>query len=136
MFGPVVNLASRLESLTRQLGVSIVLDEAAAAFVREHCSPTEARVRRLCVRPKGMDTPVTVSELLPPATGGGLSDEQLANYESGLEAVIAGRWDEASRILKPLVERDTPAGFLQRVMTETGFKPPTAWDGAFTLKAK
>jgi adenylate cyclase len=137
VFGPVVNLASRLESMTRQLGVSIVLDDAAADYVRKNLPPTVGRVRRLvCVRPKGMETPATVNELLPAANGHGLSDEQIAYYESGLDAVIAGRWEEALKILDPLVARDAPAAFLKRIMTETNCKPPAGWDGAFTLKAK
>jgi adenylate cyclase len=137
VFGPVVNMASRLESLTRQLGVSIVLDEAAADYVKKNLPPALGRVRRLVrVRPKGMETPATVNELLPAANGHGLTDEQIANYEAGLDAVIAGRWTEALEILNPLVEKDAPAAFLKRVMDETHCKPPAGWDGAFTLKAK
>jgi adenylate cyclase len=137
VFGPVVNLASRLESLTRQLGVFIVLDENTAEYVRQNLPKTEGRVRRLVrVRPKGMDTPVTVSELLPAAGAKQLSDEQIAGYELALEAVIAGRWDDAAKLLQPLASKDSPAAFLKRVMSETQNKPPAGWDGAFTLKAK
>jgi adenylate cyclase len=136
VFGPVVNLASRLEGLTRQLGVSIVLDEATADYLRNHPQKA-ARVRRLArVRPKGMQSPVTVSELLPPVGGRGISEEQITAYEAALDAVIAGSWKKALPLLEPLADHDPPAAFLKRSMAETNFEPPTGWDGAFTLKSK
>src|SRR5580700_11476787 len=61
VFGPVVNLASRLESMTRQLRVPIVLDEATARIVRPRLHSTEGRLRRLArLLPFGMETPVVV----------------------------------------------------------------------------
>ena len=67
VFGPVVNLASRLEGMTKQLRVPIVLDEATAAIVNARMDRKEGRTRRLArVLPYGTETPVLVSELLPP----------------------------------------------------------------------
>ena len=37
VFGPVVNLAARLQGLTHQFGVTIVIDPATAEFVRQRC---------------------------------------------------------------------------------------------------
>src|SRR5262249_49557074 len=69
VFGPVVNLASRLESMTRLLRAPILLDEPTALMVRAQVPPTVARLRRLArVRPFGLETPLIVSELLPPET--------------------------------------------------------------------
>lgn len=65
MFGPVVNQGARLESMTRQFGVSIIVDEATAEAVRKHVPTSVAYVRKLAhVRPKGMDIPVVVHELV------------------------------------------------------------------------
>ena len=67
VFGPVVNQGSRLEGMTKQFGVSICMDEKAAEFARKFMKKEQGRVRRLArVRPKGMDFPMTVSQLLPP----------------------------------------------------------------------
>ena len=67
VFGPVVNLASRLEGMTKILRAPILLDEATARIVRQQVPRDVARVRRLAiVRPYGLDTPLEVSELLPP----------------------------------------------------------------------
>ncbi|MFO1022404.1 MAG: adenylate/guanylate cyclase domain-containing protein [Planctomycetales bacterium] len=43
VFGPVVNLASRLEGMTKQLRVPILIDETMARVVRERMSPDQAR---------------------------------------------------------------------------------------------
>src|SRR5262249_44514845 len=71
VFGPVVTLASRLESMTKQFGVSILLDERSAARLAEH-GGTWFRCRRVArVRPAGMRKVLTVSELLPQFTHAG-----------------------------------------------------------------
>ena len=52
VFGPVVNLASRLQDMTKLLRVPILIDEPTAAAVREHLPRDVARVRRMAkVRP-------------------------------------------------------------------------------------
>lgn len=57
VFGPVVNLASRLESMTRQLRVPIVLDEATTSIVRQRLPASEGRLRTLArLLPFGMET--------------------------------------------------------------------------------
>ena len=62
VFGPVVNLASRLQDMTKLLRVPILLDEATAAALREHTPTDVARVRRLArVKPYGLDNPLTVN---------------------------------------------------------------------------
>ncbi len=67
VFGPVVNLASRLESMTRELHVPILIDEYLDAEIRQRMSREEGRVRRLVrVLPYGMDRSLMVSELVPP----------------------------------------------------------------------
>ena len=79
VFGPVVNLASRLESMTRELHVSVLIDPYLDQQIRQKMSPAEGRVRRLLqVLPYGMDRPLLVSELVPseqrlPLTNGSAS---------------------------------------------------------------
>ena len=52
VFGPVVNLASRLEGMTKQLQTSILIDEATADWIREKVPRNVLRVRRVAkVRP-------------------------------------------------------------------------------------
>ena len=138
VFGPVVNQGSRIEGLTRQMGVRICVDETTANFVRKHLNPDEARVRRLArVRPKGMATPILVHELLPgDDCDSKLNEAALQAYESAVDAVIAGHWSEAVDLLKTVPSEDGPTKFLLDQMAASNGQPPADWDGAFTLTNK
>src|SRR5262249_16414448 len=68
VFGRVVNLASRLEGMTKIFSSPILLDDPTAQVVRQKMPPSLARCRRVAVvKPYGLETPLTVHELLPPA---------------------------------------------------------------------
>ena len=90
VFGPVVNLASRLENMTKQLRAGILLDADTAAYVRQHMLQETARVRRLAVvQPYGMQHSVEVSELLPSLSEyPQLTDEHIASYEQAVDALL------------------------------------------------
>ncbi|MBI5329277.1 MAG: adenylate/guanylate cyclase domain-containing protein [Betaproteobacteria bacterium] len=130
-----VNLASRLEALTRQYGVGVLVGEV----TREQCPEIAFRpVDR--VRVKGKELPVSIYE--PLGLIAELTPEQLKQGE-GFEAAFADyqaqRWDEAEIKLMEL-SRANPLKlyqvYLDRV-THFRFNPPPAdWDGAFTYTTK
>ena len=138
VFGPVVNLASRLEGMTRQLRVSILLDEMVANEVRSHLSQTEGRTRRLArVLPFGMDTPLLVSELVPPAPEkSDLLDSHLATYELAVDHFINGRWEAAHEALHQLPASDKAQDFLALQIAQHNRQPPAEWDGTIKLPSK
>lgn len=138
VFGPVVNLASRLESMTKQLRVPILLDEGAAKMVRARLNPTEGRMRRLAqILPYGMETPVTVSELLPPVNDfPELTDAHLESYEAGVAGFIAGNWDEAYRHLHSMPASDRAQDFLMQQIVLNNRTAPRNWDGIVRLPSK
>ncbi|MBC7822097.1 MAG: adenylate/guanylate cyclase domain-containing protein [Planctomycetaceae bacterium] len=138
VFGPIVNQGSRIEGLTRQFGVGICIDEQTANFVRRLMPPQEGRCRRLArLRPKGMDTTLLISELLPPEVEGCLvTDTAMLNYEAALEMVIAGRWTEAIERLNAVPDEDGAKQFLLKHMAKFDNKAPDGWDGAFSLDSK
>jgi adenylate cyclase len=138
VFGPVVNLASRLEGMTRQLHVSILLDEATAAVARDRLDPQAGRLRRLArVRPYGMETPVIATELLPPRHEfPELTDAQIHAYEQAVEQFIAGRWEEAHRSLHGLPDEDRAQDFLRQWITRHHRVAPPDWDGTVVLPSK
>lgn len=137
VFGPVVNQGSRLEGLTNQFGVGICVDEATAEFVRRLLPRKKGRIRKLaCVRPKGMDTAIIVSELLPPF--GHLSkvtDAMIERHEAAVAAIIASQWTEALTILDALPSSG-PKQFLLDHMAESDNRPPLGWTGSFSLTQK
>jgi adenylate cyclase len=138
VFGPVVNLASRLEGITKQLQVPILVDEATSRQLGEGDLGGWARLRRLArVRPYGLDEAVTVSELLPPAGGEhALSDADLRRYEAALDAFQAGRWDEAHTLFHQVTPSDQGKDFLTAHILRHRRQPPAGWDGAIQLESK
>lgn len=138
VFGPVVNLASRLESMTKQLHVPILIDEATRHVLKERLSPEEGRLRCLAkVLPYGMDNAVLVSELLPPfGDDCELTADHVRQYEAGVEAFRYGRWDEAYRCLHQMPASDRAQDFLLQQITARNRLPPVDWDGVVRLPGK
>ncbi|WP_437231143.1 adenylate/guanylate cyclase domain-containing protein [Planctomicrobium sp. SH661] len=138
VFGPVVNLASRLEGMTKRLHVPIILDEATAQLAREGLSSQEGRLRQLAtVRPYGMETPLTVSELLPPeGEFSDLSDAHVRKFEEGVKQFTAGRWEEAYRSLHEVSSSDQAQDFLLALITQHNRSAPQGWRGIVELSGK
>lgn len=138
VFGPVVNLASRLEGMTKILHTPILLDEPTAAFVKKSVSPLVARCRRLArVKPYGMDTPIEVAELLPPVEAfPELDDAAISNYESALDAFLAGHWKEANQLLHLVPASDPVKDFLTVFIAQHNRVPPPDWNGVIPLTSK
>jgi adenylate cyclase len=130
-----VNLASRLEGLTRQYGVGVLVGED----TKSQCPDLTFRLVDR-VRVKGKDVPVSIYEPLGPTAG--LAPERLAavaTFEAALTDYQARRWDEAEIKLSELL-RHEPIKlyqvYLDRV-THFRFNPPPAdWDGVFTFTTK
>jgi len=138
VFGPVVNLASRLEGMTKQFRVSILVDEATEKYVRECLPKSEGRCRRFVpVRPKGMKAAVTVSELLPPeGHPGTISDQQIGEYEAAVARFLQGEWKDASEALDRLPVGDRAKDLLLIYMAQNDYSPPEDWDGVVKLTSK
>ena len=138
VFGPVVNLASRLEGMTKLVQAPILVDQATAAAVRKRIPATTARVRTVArVRPYGTEGHVEISELLPPADEPGqLTDEQIRQYEEAVEQFTAGQWSEALESLHAVPARDRVKDFLTVFIAQHGRTPPASWDGVIPLSSK
>lgn len=138
VFGPVVNLASRLEGMTKILRAPILLDDVSSKLLRENLPSKLARLRRLAVvRPYGMDTALTVSELLPPVTEYSLlTDQHLADYEAALDALQQGQWVKAYELLHELPAQDRGKDFLTAFIIQHNHMPPPTWDGVIPLSSK
>jgi adenylate cyclase len=138
VFGPVVNLASRLEGLTKLFHVPILVDEVTARAIREEVPPSVARVRRLArVRPYGFEQAVEIAELRPPAQNDPLlTDDDIRLYEEGLDAFLEGEWQRAYRLLRQLPSEDTGADLLIAHIVQHGRIPPPNWDGIIPCLSK
>jgi adenylate cyclase len=138
VFGPVVNLASRLEELTKVLRAPILIDEKTARTLKSFAGGTQARLRRVArVRPPGLDTPQEVSELLPPIEQyPQLTDENIATYEAALEALLARDWARAFSLLHEVPAEDRVKDFLTVFIAQHNRTPPSDWDGVIDIPAK
>jgi len=139
VFGPVVNLASRLEGMTKLLKAPILLDEATAEYVRTHSGEAGgARCRCLgCYLPLGLTSPVVVSELLPAASEpGAMPDATLAMFESAIRKMIDGDWAASIEIFEQLPASDRTREFPVNFMKSHGNQPPAGWNGVIELSSK
>jgi adenylate cyclase len=138
VFGPVVNLASRLEGMTKQLRAPILLDEVTAAAMRKSATPDGPRVRRVAVvKPYGLSTPLEVSELLPPEQDyPQLTAAHIAAYEEALDALLARDWPRAFSLLHKVPADDRVKDFLTVYIAQHNRTPPDDWDGVIPLTSK
>lgn len=125
-FGPVVNLASRLESMSKMFGAEIIIDANAREAIETQRGGNESappRFRTLAtVRPAGFQGAVTISEVV--STQGPekneLTDEMIAQYEAGLEAFRAGDDDGAMKLFQGLPVWDGPSEFMLKQLSRRG----------------
>jgi adenylate cyclase len=138
VFGPVVNLASRLESMTKTLQAPILIDERTAIVVRNQLSPEQARLRRVAiVKPYGLDRTLEVTEILPPlAEDPSISDQNIVDYERALDDLVAGRWPQAFERLHRVPAQDRVKDFLTVFIAQHNRTPPDNWNGVIPLTTK
>ena len=138
VFGPVVNVASRLEGMTRELHVPILIDEFLDQRVRTALPVEEGRVRRLLkVLPYGMDRSLTVSELVPSERDlPVLSDQHLLDFESGIDRLIEGDWPSAWNLLHSMPAEDRAQDYPSMLIAQHDRQAPADWDGMVRMKKK
>jgi adenylate cyclase len=127
-FGPVVNLASRLEGLTKIFGVEILVDQVTAKHLQASAG---FRLRTLGrVRAAGTKTPIEIYQLLVPVENAPqLSESQLQLSHEAFTAFGEGRWDDAYQQLHDLPAWDRPKDvLLQRILLHHR-TAPADWDG-------
>lgn len=136
VMGDAVNLGSRLEGITKQYGVGIVVGEHTRDALKK-----EAVFRELDrVRVKGKDEPVAIYE--PLGMEGEVSKErleQLKLWNQALRAYRAQDWDQAELTLLNL-SRMEPCYlynlYAERIARYRKEPPPSGWDGVTTFETK
>ena len=126
--GDAVNVASRLESRTKNYAVGILVGEATRAQVQDVVFREIDRIRV-----KGKDEAVTVYEPLG-------ENQDLSQWQAALRAYRARDWDGAESILASLHKSDPCSGlygaYLKKIQ-ELRSQPPAAdWDGVTAFDEK
>jgi adenylate cyclase len=137
VFGPTVNLAARLESMTKVFRVPILLDECTSRMLESIDNNYWGRCRRLAkVQPYGMQTTLTISELLPPAVEPDtMAERKRKDYQAAFDGFLEGRWKDAAGLLQRL-QGDGPSDFLVAFMNRNRQSPPSGWNGTIKLESK
>ncbi len=136
VIGDAVNLASRLEGLTAQYGVPIVVSEA----TRVQC-PAVVWQELDRVRVKGKAQAVNIHTPLSLASHA--SPElrtELALWKQALHAWRAQQWDDCDVLLLNLSRQNAEKVLYQRMAERVAFMrhspPESHWDGATTFDTK
>lgn len=129
VMGPVVNQASRVEGITKQVGVRILVSREVA----ERISPSVAIAVRIGkFRPAGMDNPIDLYDLTE--ASGEVFRREI--FDEGLAAFEAGNWDKAYQTLHALPAEDMAARFIMGRAAEYSKNPPKDWKGVIALREK
>lgn len=136
VLGDAVNLGSRLEGITKQYGVDIIVGEETRAAVPDFV------FRKLDqVRVKGKHEPVSIFE--PVGMKANVSkDEQdeLELYELGLKYYLRQEWDAAEAAFQGLQSQYAPRKLYQIYLDRLDYfrdnPPGETWDGIFTFTTK
>ena len=136
VLGDSVNLGARLEGLTKEYGVNIIVSESTKESIPEFT------YRDLdLVRVKGKNEPIAIFEPI------GHRDEideattlELARYNQALQSFRAQNWDQAETDFFALSQihpdRFLYQVYLNRVTHYKGHLPNDDWDGVFTHTSK
>jgi len=135
VMGDTVNLGARLESLTKQYGVDIIVNEGTMADVPDFAFRELDRVRV-----KGKTRPVAIFE--PIGDTSALKANQvsrLTDYEKALAAYRRCDWGNARRLFENLKEQADELlynVYLDRIDRFKQEPPPADWDGVFDHLSK
>lgn len=136
VMGDTVNLASRLEGITKQYGVGMIVGEATRNAVKDFVFRELDRVRV-----KGKDEPVAIYEPIGPA---GQADQamldELKLFHQVLKLYRAQDWEQAELQLHNL-QKISPMSRLYQIYSERIVKlralsPGPGWDGVWVFETK
>jgi len=136
VMGDAVNLGSRLEGLTKQYGVDIIVSEFTRAAVPEYAYRELDRVRV-----KGKEEPVIIYQPIGLASeleAGALTE--LERFHEALEFYRQQNWDAAEHlIVNNKSESERPkvySLYLERIASFREHPPGDNWDGVYTHTSK
>jgi adenylate cyclase len=136
VIGDEVNLGSRLEGLTKQYGVDIIVGENVARALPDYV------FRELdLVRVKGKHRPIAIYEPLADESHVSVEEHrELERHGTMLAAYRAQRWDEAEVLLGTLKQefgaRHLYDMYLERIAYFRRNPPGPDWDGVFVFTVK
>jgi adenylate cyclase len=133
-FGPVVNLASRLEGMTKWFGGSILLDEETVNQVLDQ--PHHFTLQRLGnFLPFGLRVPSMVHRVISDDLMEGNSST-LEQYAAALESFESGDWVKSVERLEAMEPEPCSQFLLGYIRGHAESKPPMGFNGIIELNSK
>jgi class 3 adenylate cyclase len=137
--GDAVNLASRIEGMTKAYGSSILLGEATVLGLRQPSPFTLRPIDRVVA--KGRGAPLRITEVLDalPAEARARRLATLTLWTKARQAYEAGAFAEAADTFAAVVAADPtdgPARVAQQRAAIAAVNPPEDWSGATALRTK
>jgi adenylate cyclase len=134
--GDDVNLASRLEGVTKQFGTRFIISHTTWEDVR-----TKILTRELdLIRVKGKKKPVAIYQVLALMEDRKLYADLVDRFEEALAAYRAGDWPAATRLFQSLhtdYPNDGPVSTFNARCAAFAEEPPRgAWDGVYEMTTK
>jgi adenylate cyclase len=135
VMGDAVNLGSRLEGVTKQYGVGILVTQPTV-----EADPVHAFMKVDEVRVKGKETPVAI--YVPLGAKSELNDavrQDQADFEAAFAHYQAQDWDAAEAVLRALdarAPRPLYDVYLERIAHFREAPPSNDWDGVYVYTTK
>ncbi|HTZ95066.1 MAG TPA: adenylate/guanylate cyclase domain-containing protein [Terriglobales bacterium] len=136
VMGDNVNLASRLEGMTKQYRTQVIISENTYREVKDHYVCREVDK----IRVKGKSQPVTIYELMGPMSELPRHQALLTKFNQALAAYRTQDWRSAAGTLGELLAEFPDDGptqiLLQRSIEFMEAAPEPDWDGVYVMKSK
>jgi len=136
VMGDNVNLASRLEGITKQYQIQIVISEGTYREVADKFVCRELDK----IKVKGKNQPVNIYELLDVAAEKSKYESLLTGFDRAMAAYRSQNWKDAAGQFGELLgvyPDDGPTRvFLQRALEYLDNAPESDWDGVYVVKSK
>jgi adenylate cyclase len=136
VLGDAVNLAARLEGLTKGYGAKILVSSNIVNSVDGYVYREMDKVRV-----KGKNEGVAIYEPIGRVNEvGDTMMKELDQWHRALELYRKGRFEESNDVIKPLAYANPEAKlyklYLERIIHFRTSPPPPGWDGVFTFTTK
>jgi adenylate cyclase len=136
VMGDNVNLASRLEGITKQYHVQVVISEATYRHVSSQFVCRELDK----IRVKGKSQPVNIYELMDVAAERAKYEPLLERFDRAMKSYKDQNWSDAasqfSDVLANFPDDGPSQVFLERAIEFSGNAPEGEWDGVYVMKTK
>jgi adenylate cyclase len=136
VMGDNVNLASRLEGITKQYHVQLIISEATYRHVASQFVCRELDK----IRVKGKTQPVNIYELMDVAETSSAYESLLTGFDHAMQEYRKQDWSEAANLFAEVLANFPDDGptqvFLERAIEFSETAPEGEWDGVYVMKTK